>query len=583
MSRRLGFEPTNMAKYRYANGYEGIDFDDECCCDCGAYLQRLNTARTRRSLALGLGMASFVMGIFIFIYPTPDLSLEQEIVNKISELDEEVKHAAAINNQRKEELKEIASDFSQLLQLVKQHQDQYEDNNSLLNQKLRSYEARGFLSSNLSGRYDLTVPGLGTFLPNTLTARALQPAFKVSKERAQVSIVIGIPTVKREFQSYLIPTLTSVFENMNENEMQDSLVVVFIAETDPDNVYQVMSEIQSQFSKYMEDGALDVISPPSEYYPDMTSLRKTLGDDMERVAWRSKQALDFAFLMMYCQSKATFYVQLEDDVLTKNGYMGIMKNTALERISKKQNFFVLDFCQLGFIGKMFRSADLPWLVQFFIMFYNDQPVDWLLENILRSKVCKLDQDAKKCKKEKDKLWIHYKPSLFQHIGTHSSLKGKIQKLKDRQFGRVSLYKGHRNPPAEIDSPIKHYKHYSLERAYRGDTFFWGLVPQKGDKIVFRFKPPVILEMYKLVTGNLEHPSDRFLNTTCQIKLQDVGIATKFNAKDANGWIYAGEFNNFGVAEGQLGAKYGPIAAFRLNVGTSSENWAILSEIYFKPS
>ena len=40
-------------------------------------------------------------------------------------------------------------------------------------------------------------------------------------------------------------------------------------------------------------------------------------------------------------------------------------------------------------------------------------------------VCKLDQDHKKCKKEKEKLWIHYKPSLFQHIGTHSSLKGKV--------------------------------------------------------------------------------------------------------------------------------------------------------------
>lgn len=36
---------------------------------------------------------------------------------------------------------------------------------------------------------------------------------------------------------------------------------------------------------------------------------------------------------------------------------------------------------------------------------------------------------KHCKKDKDQLWVHYKPSLFQHIGTHSSLKGKVQKLK----------------------------------------------------------------------------------------------------------------------------------------------------------
>jgi hypothetical protein len=35
---------------------------------------------------------------------------------------------------------------------------------------------------------------------------------------------------------------------------------------------------------------------------------------MERVVWRSKQALDFSFLMMYAQSRATFYVQVNATV-----------------------------------------------------------------------------------------------------------------------------------------------------------------------------------------------------------------------------------------------------------------------------
>ena len=53
----------------------------------------------------------------------------------------------------------------------------------------------------------------------------------------------------------------------------------------------------------------------------MRSLQQTMGDDMERVTWRSKQALDFSFLMMYAKDRGTFYVQLEDDVLTKKvGY-----------------------------------------------------------------------------------------------------------------------------------------------------------------------------------------------------------------------------------------------------------------------
>ena len=115
----------------------------------------------------------------------------------------------------------------------------------------------------------------------------------------------------------------------------------------------------------------------------------------------------------------------------------------------------------------------------------DKPGDWLLDNVIQTKVCKLDQDFKKCQKEKQSLWIHYKPSLFQHIGTHSSLKGKVQKLKDKQFGKVSLFTPHRNPPATFETKIKHYKQYSLTRAYRGETFYWGLVPQPGDYILFK--------------------------------------------------------------------------------------------------
>ena len=133
--------------------------------------------------------------------------------------------------------------------------------------------------------------------------------------------------------------------------MDDSLIIIFIAETDPDYVYQIGSDIQKQFQKQLgkhysetsahnlifnilESGLMVVISPPLEFYPDMTSLKKTLGtlqyecyfhksiscflgDDMERVTWRSKQSLDFSFLMMYDKNRGTFYVQLEDDVLTK--------------------------------------------------------------------------------------------------------------------------------------------------------------------------------------------------------------------------------------------------------------------------
>ena len=50
-----------------------------------------------------------------------------------------------------------------------------------------------------------------------------------------------------------------------------------------------------------------------------------------------------------------------------------MKRFALGKIAEKKPWFVIDFCQLGFIGKMFKSIELPWLVNFFLMFYNDKP------------------------------------------------------------------------------------------------------------------------------------------------------------------------------------------------------------------
>lgn len=81
--------------------------------------------------------------------------------------------------------------------------------------------------------------------------------------------------------------------------------------------------------------------------------------------WRTKQNLDFAFLMMYAQPKGTFYVQLEDDIQTKKGYIATMKNFALQKTAEKKNWFVLDFCQLGFIGEYLRA--LFFIIRYYCM------------------------------------------------------------------------------------------------------------------------------------------------------------------------------------------------------------------------
>lgn len=141
---------------------------------------------------------------------------------------------------------------------------------------------------------------------------------------------------------------------MDEEEQNDTLIVVFVGETNLEYVHDIAKQIQLRFGEYCDNGIIEVISPPASYYPNMDKLRITLNDPMERVKWRSKQNLDFAFLMAYSQIKATFYVQLEDDILAKRGYITIMKQFAVAKTAKQEQdpWFVLDFCQLGFIGEL---------------------------------------------------------------------------------------------------------------------------------------------------------------------------------------------------------------------------------------
>ena len=79
--------------------------------------------------------------------------------------------------------------------------------------------------------------------------------------------------------------------------MEDTLIVIFIAEVDPDYVYQISAEVQKQFQKHLgeivdfgfcitffislkisDSGLIEIISPPGEFYPDMAALKQTLGE-----------------------------------------------------------------------------------------------------------------------------------------------------------------------------------------------------------------------------------------------------------------------------------------------------------------
>lgn len=179
----------------------------------------------------------------------------------------------------------------------------------------------------------IRLPTVYNYLPHLLDdANSLRPALLKSRGRNDVNIVLGVPTVRRDKQSYLMGTLNNLIENMNDEEQNETLIVVFIGETDIETVHVIARDIESSFETYVENGLIDIIAPAPSYYPDLNKLRVTLNDPLERIKWRSKQNLDFAYLMTYGQTKGIFlensrYYNKLTQMAIINSYRNILRTT----------------------------------------------------------------------------------------------------------------------------------------------------------------------------------------------------------------------------------------------------------------
>lgn len=87
--------------------------------------------------------------------------------------------------------------------------------------------------------------------------------------------------------------------------------------------------------------------------------------------------------------------------------------------------------------------------------------------------------------------------------------------------------------------------------------------------------------YLFRSGNHEHPSDRFYNTTVEVlpdQLSEESIVWQQYNTTTDGYLIIGGFNAFGIAEGNVDNRMGKLRELRLHVHSESENWVILSEV-----
>ncbi|ELU15817.1 hypothetical protein CAPTEDRAFT_63657, partial [Capitella teleta] len=317
-------------------------------------------------------------------------------------------------------------------------------------------------------------------------------------------LIIGIPTIFREMSGvqYLRTTVKSLLSNIDpKEELPEVQILIFAADFDPKQRQKVVSAVTSSFSKELNAGFIQILQVNSSAYPPLTNLKRNYNDPDDRVTWRAKQVVDFSFMFYYARNRSQYYMQIEDDVMTSPHYFPVIKSF-IE--SQNRHWVTLDFSTLGFIGKLIRSSDLEEFSRFLIMFYDEQPVDYLY--ILFMKI--LVQDHQ----------ILHRPTLFQHFGEHSSLPGKssMRIYKDKFFalGRDAklpvfsiVVNTTKNPAAEIFTSIEAYSSYVPSAPYSESGYFWGKQPKRDDIFLIVFQEKQKLTSVFFQTGRDTQQND----------------------------------------------------------------------------
>ena len=116
--------------------------------------------------------------------------------------------------------------------------------------------------------------------------------------------------------------------------------------------------------------------------------------------WRTRQSLDYLFLWSLGLDSANYFLQIEDDVLANYNFLTFIDKKVTERNRLSKNWISMEFCSLGFIGKLFKKQSLENLVMYAILFFKDKPIDWIYWSFIHMKACSPEWDKKKCQTER---------------------------------------------------------------------------------------------------------------------------------------------------------------------------------------
>lgn len=284
-------------------------------------------------------------------------------------------------------------------------------------------------------------------------------------------------------------------------------------------------------------------------------LKRNYNDSPKRVTFRSKQNVDYAFLMNYSARLSRYYLQLEDDVSCSDNFVTHIRRKTEEQEAKGTTWVVIEFSVLGYIGKLYKSMDTLLLARFLFLFYQEMPCDWLMSHFREL----LTQ----------KETIIFKPSLFQHMGTFSSFDGKYNHLKDKNFQE------HPNPNADLYTDMSVYQKKEPRLAWiNSGEHFWSYSIKKGNVLVAVFHVPAVLTSIVIETG----VEGRDLLESGEVEIGRDVITTPKGKSCREfqpvGMFKLGRFERTGVDK-----DYSPASScLQIRVTADQHNWLIIRKI-----
>lgn len=302
---------------------------------------------------------------------------------------------------------------------------------------------------------------------------------KKIQQRRKTWLMVGISSVPRPDQNSLSYTLLSLFRATSKIEQKRLTVLVHLADSDLTWLRETTVHISSLFSPQILAGQLLLIHAPSDIYPTVDDVR----DKATQAEFYSKQNIDHAFLMSFATKLSDYFLLLEDNAFCAPNFVTHIhwKVNAM----RSDPWVMLEFSNMGFLGKLFHSRDLPVLSHFLLLFYKEKPLNRLIPHF---RTLLAQKNPILCRP----FLFYYRISYF----TYNDSQKATPVRKKNPYGPD-------NPPGAIFTDMKVFDvHFPWEAYTLDESFFWTHNVSAGNHLTVILNHPVNLNRVQVLTGTI---------------------------------------------------------------------------------